>query len=71
MLCETCCMKEAEPGKDECFRCRVQSVGFRFVGGGGYGRASFTGRTNQEFLNEHVGDVRREGVEKMDGRVWS
>ena len=68
----TCaCGKEAEPGKDECFRCRVASVSFRYIGGGGYGRASFVGRTNQEFLNEHVGDVRREGVEKVDGRVWS
>jgi hypothetical protein len=71
MLCETCCLKEAEPGGDECFRCRVAGVSFRFIGGGGYGRASFVGRTNQEYLNEHVGDVRREGVEKIDGRVWS
>jgi hypothetical protein len=68
----TCqCGKDAEPGKVECFRCRVGSVSFRFVGGGGYGRASFVGRTNQEFLNEHVGDIRSPGVEHMDGRVWS
>jgi hypothetical protein len=51
------CGKDAEPGKEECFRCRVSSVTYRYIGGGGYGRASFAGRTNQEFLNEHVGDV--------------
>jgi len=70
-LCITCAERLAEIGREECFRCRVSSVSFRFIGGGGYGRASFVGRTNTEFLNEHVGDVRREGVEKMDGRVWS
>lgn len=56
MICQ--CGKDAEPGKVECFRCRVSSVSYRFIGGGGYGRASFVGRTNQEFLNEHVGDVK-------------
>lgn len=55
MICQ--CGKDAEPGKEECFRCRVSSVTYRYIGGGGYGRASFVGRTNQEFLNEHVGDV--------------
>lgn len=25
----------------ECFRCRIQGVGFNFVGGGGYGRQNF------------------------------
>lgn len=71
MLCETCGAKAAETDSTECFRCRVGSVSFRFVGGGGYGRASFVGRTNTEFLNEHVGDIRAPGVEKVDGRVWS
>lgn len=56
--CVTCGDKPAEQGRDECFRCRVSSVSYRFIGGGGYGRASFVGRTNQEFLNEHVGDVK-------------
>lgn len=71
MRCKTCDAKEAETGGSECFRCRISSVSFRFIGGGGYGRASFVGRTNAEFLNEHVGDIRAPGVEKMDGKVWS
>lgn len=71
MICDTCGAKEAEVGRTECFRCRVATVGFSFVGGGGYGRATFTERTNAEFIAEHVGDVRRPEVEHMDGRVWS
>lgn len=58
MICETCGVKEAETGRPECFRCRIASVSYRWIGGGGYGRASFAGRTNTEFLNEHVGDVK-------------
>ena len=53
------CGKEREPGSDTCFRCRVASVGFAFVGGGGYGRSAFSSRTNAEFLNETVGDVKQ------------
>jgi hypothetical protein len=71
VTCETCGRKPAETGRRECFRCRVASVGFTFTGGGGYGREAFVGRTNAEFLAENVGDVRRPGVEKMDGKVWS
>ena len=55
MICETCGAKEAEVGHPECFRCRVASVGFAFVGGGGYGRETFSKRTNYEFLNETIG----------------
>jgi hypothetical protein len=32
----------------------VRSVGFNFVGGGGYGRETFHKRTTQEFINEMV-----------------
>jgi len=71
VICVTCQTKDAEDGGTECFRCRVASVGFSFAGGGGYGRVAFRDRTNAEFLAEHVGDVRRPGVEHMDGRVWS
>jgi hypothetical protein len=53
------CGKDVEPGKAECFRCRVSTVGFAFVGGGGYGRSAFTERTNAEWLNENVGDVKQ------------
>jgi hypothetical protein len=54
------CSKEAEPGSDMCFRCRVSSVGFTFRGGGQmYGRHNFAERTNAEYLAEHVGDVKQ------------
>ncbi len=68
----TCaCGKETEPGKDECFRCRVASVGFGFRGGGFlYGRGNFSERTNAEYINEHVGDVKREGVAHMGSQEW-
>jgi hypothetical protein len=57
MICA--CGRDAEPGKEECFRCRVSTVGFSFVGGGGYGRHAFTERTNAEWLSENVGDVKQ------------
>ena len=38
-----------------CFRCHVRSIGFNFVGGGGYGREAFRERTNREFMAEHYG----------------
>ena len=37
----------------------MSTVGFAFVGGGGYGRSTFTERTNAEWLNENVGDVKQ------------
>ena len=69
----TCrCGKEAEQGGDECFRCRVSTVGFSFVGGGGYGREAFHERTTNEFINEHVGDWRSNpDIEPMSRGVWS
>jgi hypothetical protein len=72
VICETCHRKEAETGHPECFRCRVASVGFAFVGGGGYGRSTFAARTNNEFLNEFVGDVRNDpNIEQVHNGVWS
>jgi len=57
VTCE--CGKEAEPGRDECFHCRVSTIRYGWRGGGfGYGRDNFASRTNSEFLNEHVGEVR-------------
>lgn len=50
------CGKAAEKGKGECFRCRVGSIGFTFVGGGGYGRKMFSARTNEEKRREVLGD---------------
>jgi len=76
MLCATCGVKSAEQGREECFRCRVSSVGFAFAGGGGYGREAFSRGTNTEWLNEHVGfdhreQIRSEAVTRKDDRVWS
>lgn len=58
------CGKKAEPGKDECFRCRVSSVGFKFVGGGGYTRESFHEYTIAERQREMLGD-RKLGVDAI------
>jgi len=48
------CGKTAEPGREECFRCRVSSVGFTFNGGALQGRAGFKAMTKHEFLKEHL-----------------
>jgi len=50
------CGKDAEDGRTECFNCRVRSVGFAFVGGGGYTRTEFHDRTISERRNEILGD---------------
>ena len=48
------CGKTTEPGRDECFHCRVSSVGFTFNGGALQGRAGFKAMTKGEFLKEHL-----------------
>ena len=48
------CGKWAEPGRDECFHCRVSSVGFTFNGGALQGRAGFKHMTKNEWLREHL-----------------
>ena len=50
VLCRECLVRTAEDGSVEeiCFHCRVASVGFSFVGGGGYTRQSFHDRTISE-----------------------
>lgn len=50
------CGKPTEPGSDECYRCRVSSVGFSFRGGGGYTRDSFHDYTIAERRAEVLGD---------------
>lgn len=56
-LCATCLVRSEEtPGSELCFLCRVRSVGFSFVGGGGYTRASFHERTTSERRAEILGD---------------
>jgi hypothetical protein len=48
------CGKQAEPGRDECFRCRVASIGFTWRGGALQGRAGFKAMTKGEYLKEHL-----------------
>jgi hypothetical protein len=54
MSCE--CGRPVEAGRDECFRCRVATVGFSFRGGGTYGRASFNDMTISERRADVLGD---------------
>jgi hypothetical protein len=63
------CGKEAEPGSETCFRCRVATVGFGFRGGGlMYGRKNFSERTNAEYIAEHIGDT--SGAAHMGSQEW-
>jgi hypothetical protein len=68
VICVECHRNKAEVGTDTCFRCRVATVNFGWRGGGFvYGRSNFSARTNEEFLNEHVGDVRNHpNIERAD-----
>jgi hypothetical protein len=56
-LCRECVVRTEEtPGSELCFLCRVRSVGFSFVGGGGYTRHSFHERTTAEARAQILGD---------------
>jgi hypothetical protein len=55
-VCKTCGRKVVEPDREECFRCRVLTVGFSFRGGGGYTRQSFHDSTISEKRAEILGD---------------
>lgn len=77
----TCaCGKTAEAGSDECFRCRVASVGFTLRGGAFVGSGNFH-KTKGEFLREHMRVdsekelAKRPGIERFDDnapyREWS
>ena len=48
------CTNRAEPGKDECFRHRVLSVGFAWKGGAVVGRDGWN-MTKGDFLRNHLG----------------
>jgi hypothetical protein len=50
-------MSSAEPGREECFRCRVRSVGFTFRAAG-YGRKAFNDST-----------IAEKRAEMLDGRT--
>jgi hypothetical protein len=50
------CGKPSEEDRSECFNCRIRSVGFAFVGGGGYTRKRFNDATITEKRAEILGD---------------
>lgn len=71
MICDDCGMRPAEEGKDLCFRCRLLTVGYVWRGGGQmYGKDNFRERTNAEFVAEHIGDTKRDGVAHMGSQPW-
>lgn len=65
------CGKPVEPGRDECFRCRVSGIGFSFRGGALVGRSGFH-KTKGEHLRQHLGTdnerelARRTDIERVD-----
>ena len=67
MLCPECEKRRIAEGHNTCYPCHIRGIGFTFRGGGHlYGRKNFSARTNAEFLNEHVGEVRgNPNIEKV------
>jgi hypothetical protein len=68
MNCE--CGKPAEPGKTECFRCRVSSVGFSLRGPAIQGNRGFH-TTKREWMEKHLGTsddrvLAKQGIERAD-----
>lgn len=56
---------------DTCFKCKVSSVRFGFIGGGGYGRESFHNYSTREIEKEIVEGAKRDGREiQYKGRAW-
>ena len=60
--CHVCNKRLPEEGSDECFHCRVSSVGFSFAGGGGYTRGQWNTKTIAEKRADVLGD-RQLGVD--------
>jgi hypothetical protein len=55
VICQTPdCGNVAETGKEECFRCRISSVGFGFRGSAIVGRRGFH-KTANEWRQENFG----------------
>ena len=65
-----CGKRVTEPGREECFHCRVSTIGFAFRGGAVVGRDGFH-MTKQDFLREHTGSetekqlAKRQDIEKV------
>jgi hypothetical protein len=60
--CKVCNKRLPEAGSDECFNCRVSTVGFTFAGGGGYTRRQWKNSTITEKRADLLGD-RKLGVD--------
>lgn len=67
MVCPECERRSVSGTLKTCYPCHVRSIGFTFRGGGFQaGRSNFKARTNAEFVNEHVGDVKgNPNIEKV------
>ena len=67
MLCPECEKRRVAEGHDTCYPCHIRGIGFTFRGGGhNWGRHNFSARTNSEWVNEHVGDVKNTpGIEPL------
>lgn len=71
VICDECGQRQAEAGRDICYRCKITSIGWGFRGGGHlYGRENFSARTNAEYVAEHVGDVNRPGIAHVGSGGW-
>lgn len=64
------CGKEAEPGRTECFRCRISGVGFSFRGSAQHSRSGWN-RTAREWKEQNFGtsddrELAKRGIERAD-----
>ena len=67
MICPECEKRSVSGHLATCYPCHIGSIGFTFRGGGHmWGRQNFKARTNAEWVNEHVGDVKNTpGIEPL------
>jgi hypothetical protein len=69
MKCKTCNKRLPEADSDTCFNCRVRTVGFSFVGGGGYTRKRWNEHTIESKRADVLGD-RVLGVDCEPASNW-
>lgn len=65
IFCETCGQPLTRPAdieRGEHYRCAKASIGFRFVGGGGFTREEFRNFTNAEICRRTEANAERIGV---------
>jgi hypothetical protein len=66
------CEKDTYQDLDICYGHKIRGLGFKFVGGGGYGRKAFHDRTIGEKLRETLGPTGRPTSENIEyaGSRW-